>query len=43
MSTGAKIALGVVGALVLVVLIFGGAIAGTYNSLVRLDQGIQSQ
>src|SRR5437867_11717211 len=43
MSTGAKIALGVLGAIVLGVLIFGGAIAGTYNSLVQLDQAAQSQ
>ena len=43
MSTGAKIALGIVGAIVLIVLIFGATIAGTYNSLVQLDQGVQSQ
>jgi LemA protein len=43
MSTGAKIALGVVGVIVLGVLILGGTIAGTYNSLVQLDQGVQSQ
>jgi LemA protein len=43
MRTGTKIALGVVGAIVLVVLIFGGMIAGTYNSLVALDQSTQSQ
>src|SRR5215510_1673063 len=43
MGTGTKIALGVVGAIVLVLLIFGGAIASTYNSLVTLDQGAQSQ
>src|SRR5438128_484230 len=43
MTTGAKIALGVVGAIVLVVLIFGAGIAGTYNSLVTLDQATQSQ
>src|SRR5436190_1535546 len=43
MTTGAKIALGVVGAIVLVVLIFGAGIAGTYNSLVTLDQSTQSQ
>src|ERR1700688_3956568 len=43
MGTGTKIALGVVGAIVLIVLILGGTIAGTYNSLVQLDQGVQSQ
>jgi LemA protein len=43
MSTGAKIALGVIGVIVLGVLILGGTIGGTYNSLVRLDQGVQSQ
>jgi LemA protein len=43
MGTGTKIALGVIGAIVLVVLIFGGMIAGTYNSLVSLDQSTQSQ
>src|ERR1043165_9468399 len=43
MRTGTKIALGVIGAIVLIVLIFGGMIAGTYNSLVSLDQAAQSQ
>ena len=43
MSTGAKIAIGIVGAIIIVVLIFGATIAGTYNSLVQLDQGVQSQ
>src|SRR5215471_6838070 len=43
MSTGLKIALGVLAAIVLFVVILGGAIAGTYNSLVQLDQGVQSQ
>jgi LemA protein len=43
MGTGTKIALGILGAVVLVVIIFGGAIASTYNSLVSLDQGAQSQ
>jgi LemA protein len=43
MSTGAKIALGIVGAIILIVLIFGATIAGTYNSLVQLDQAAQSQ
>jgi len=43
MGTGTKVALAVLGAIVLIVLILGGAIAGTYNSLVQLDQGVQSQ
>ena len=43
MGTGTKIALGVVGAIVLIVIIFGATIAGTYNTLVQLDQGAQSQ
>src|SRR6476659_10038475 len=43
MGTGTKIALGVVGAVVLVALIFGGTIASTYNSLVTLDQAAQAQ
>src|SRR6476659_1122265 len=43
MGTGAKIALGVAGAIILIVIIFGTTIAGTYNSLVTLDQAVQSQ
>jgi LemA protein len=43
MSTGAKIALGILGAVILLVLIFSATIAGTYNSLVQLDQAAQSQ
>jgi LemA protein len=43
MGTGAKIALVVVGVVVLFVVIFGAAIASTYNGLVSLDQGVQSQ
>lgn len=43
MGTGAKIALGVAGAIILIVIIFGATIAGTYNSLVSLDQAVQSQ
>jgi LemA protein len=43
MGKGAKIGLAVAGAVVLVVIIFGSAIASTYNSLVSLDQGVQSQ
>jgi LemA protein len=38
-----KVLLGVVAGLVLVVLIFGGWIASTYNSLVGLDQTVQAQ
>jgi len=43
MGTGTKIALVVIAAIVLVVIVFGGGIASTYNSLVRLDQGAQAQ
>src|ERR1700740_486513 len=43
MSTGMKIALGLLAAIVLFVIVLGGTIASTYNSLVQLDQGVQSQ
>jgi LemA protein len=43
MGTGTKIALGVIAAIVLIVLIFGGMIASSYNSLVTLDQAAQAQ
>jgi LemA protein len=43
MGTGAKIAIGVIGAIVLIVLVFGASIATTYNSLVQLYQASQSQ
>jgi len=43
MSKGSKIALGVVGALLLLVLIVGSWVAGSYNTLVKLDQATQSQ
>src|SRR5437016_5707083 len=43
MSTGLKITLGVLAAIVLFVIIIGGAIAGTYNTLVQLDQAVLSQ
>src|SRR5436309_9216127 len=43
MSTGLKIALGVLAAIVLFVIVLGGTVAGTYNSLVQLDQAVQSQ
>src|SRR5438093_5578032 len=38
-----KIALGVLAAIILFVVVLGGAIAGTYNSLVGLDQGVQAE
>src|SRR5688572_16157673 len=38
-----KVILGVIGAIVLLVVIFGFSIVGTYNSLVSLDQGVQAQ
>jgi LemA protein len=43
MSTGLKIALVVLAVVVLFVLVLGGTVAGTYNSLVQLDQAVQSQ
>src|SRR5262245_19228733 len=43
MGTGTKIALGVVGAIALIAIIFGATIASTYNTLVGLDQAAQSQ
>src|SRR5689334_9639889 len=43
MGTGTKIALGVIAAIVLIVLIFGGMIAGSYNALVTLHQAAQAQ
>jgi len=43
MTKGSKIALGVVGALLLLVLITGSWLAGTYNTLVQLDQATQAQ
>jgi len=43
MGTGAKIALIVVGAILVIGLVFGGTIASTYNTLVQLDQAAQSQ
>src|SRR5205814_7770310 len=43
MSKGSKIALGVVGALLLLVLITGSWLVGTYNTLIRLDQGTQAR
>jgi LemA protein len=43
MTKGAKIAIGVVGALLLFVLILGSWVAGSYNKLVTLDQAVQAQ
>src|SRR5215471_7886576 len=43
MGTGTKIALGIVGVIVLLAIVFGSAIAGTYNTLVQLDQATQAQ
>ena len=43
MGTGMKVALVVIGAIVLVAIIFGTTIAGTYNSLVKLDEEAQKQ
>ena len=40
---GKWIAIGCFGLLVLAVLVVGGSLAGTYNSLVALDQKVQSQ
>jgi LemA protein len=38
-----KVAIGCVGAVLLLLLIFGGSIGGSYNSLVQLDQATQAQ
>jgi len=43
MSTSLKIALGVLAAIIVFVVVAGTMVAGTYNSLVQLDQGVQSQ
>src|SRR5438094_289491 len=43
MGTGTEVALGIVGVIVLLAVVFGSVIAGTYNSLVQLDQATQSQ
>jgi LemA protein len=43
MSTGTKVLLGVGGAVVLVVIVLGVAVMGSYNSLVGLDQRVQAQ
>ena len=43
MTTGGKIALGVIGGLLVLVLIIGGWVSGTYNNLVKLDNATQAQ
>src|SRR5437899_11773287 len=43
MGTGTKVALGILGVIVLLAIVFGSVIAGTYNSLVQLDQAVQAQ
>lgn len=43
MSTATKIALGVVAAIVLVAVVIGFTMMGTYNTLVGLDQAVQAQ
>jgi len=43
MSKGSMIALGVVGALLLLLLVVGGWVAGSYNNLIVLDNNTQKQ
>src|SRR6478672_3641448 len=43
MGTGTKVGLAIVGVIVLVAIIAGVTIAGTYNSLVQLDQATQQE
>jgi LemA protein len=43
MSTGLKIALGLLAAVVLFVIVIGGVVASTYNNLNMLDQGVQAK
>jgi LemA protein len=43
MSTGLKIALGLIAAVVLFVIVLGGVVASTYNNLNQLDQGVQAE
>src|SRR5213593_1845572 len=43
MSTGLKIALGLIAAVVLFVIVIGGVVASTYNNLNMLDQGVQAK
>jgi LemA protein len=40
---GKKIAIGVIGAIVLIAIIFGMSVRGTYNTLIQLDQSTQAQ
>src|SRR6476661_4217921 len=42
MGTGTKVGLAIVGAIVLIAIVVGMTIAGTYNSLVQLDQATQT-
>jgi LemA protein len=42
MGTGTKVGLAIVGAIVLIAIVLGMTIAGTYNSLVQLDQATQT-
>ena len=43
MGTGMKVALVVLGAIILVAVIFGFTMIGTYNSLVTLDQATEAK
>jgi len=43
MSTGLRIALGLLAAVVLFVIVIGGVVASTYNNLNMLDQGVQAK
>jgi hypothetical protein len=43
MGTGTKIALGILGAIVLIALVLGSTVASTYNNLVQLDQATHAQ
>src|SRR6266852_5345317 len=43
MSTGLKIALALIGAVVLFAIVAGGVVASTYNNLNQLDQGVQEK
>jgi len=43
MGTGTKIALAIVAAIILIGLVFGFSVMGTYNNLVQLDQSTQAQ
>lgn len=43
MGTGTKIALAIVGVIVVIALVLGLSVSGTYNTLVKLDQDTQAQ